>query len=181
MVILPYPFCPRKPNTRSLILPIPLRAVVGEAEKLTVLHGRPATLAPRRHVVGLHLVESVDARLVRTRADGAERTIRDARLLRPFRLPDIDRLYGRLVEDTHMEKFRVLFSTEQELPDATFVLDLLIRKQFARVSRVSPRRMGSSGGVHTMRPRRVPASSNRPREIRSAPTRAPSRNMSSIR
>ena len=62
--------------------PIPLRPVVRFAKHLAVFDVCCAAFGPCRDMVGVHLVEFPDALCVRLVSNRAQRTVRDALLLR---------------------------------------------------------------------------------------------------
>ena len=97
---------------RSLVA---LCAVVGLAEQLAVRRARLAALRPRRDMVGVHLLELPDPRRVRVVAVGAERTVRNALLLRLVGLLRVDDLLRLLVETPHVEEPRVRLAAQHEL------------------------------------------------------------------
>ena len=63
-----------------------------------------AALAPRRHVVGIHLIEFVDAGAVATLLQDAVGAVAHAVLLGGLGLLGIDAGDGRLVKDTDVQQ-----------------------------------------------------------------------------
>lgn len=97
---------------------VALGSVVSLAEHLAVrLIGR-AALAPRGHMVSVHLVKAIDALRVVVMTERTQRAVGPVMGRRVIRLPLVDGLLGALVEHADVEKGRVLFAAEHVLDDA---------------------------------------------------------------
>ena len=86
-----------------LPLLIAFRPVVRLAEHLAVLDVGSATLALRRHVVGVHFREFPHTGGVSVVAEGAELAVGCALCLSLLRLAGIDRALRGLVEHAHVQ------------------------------------------------------------------------------
>lgn len=80
---------------------------MGTAQHLAVAGRAVAALAPRGNMVGVHLVEVIDARLVRVVPDGAQRAVGFALGFHFGRLLVVSDALGLLVEDPDGQQFLV--------------------------------------------------------------------------
>ena len=90
-----------------LLLSVPFCPVMRLAKHLSVLYARSTTLAPCRHVVGIHFVELVNLGAYASVAFGALRTIADAQNLSLVGLPGIDRFLNAVVKYSNVQQAAV--------------------------------------------------------------------------
>ena len=97
---------------------------MGDAEHLAVLDRGSPALAPRRNVVGVHLVELVDPALVGVVTHSTQRAVGRALGLRYARLLIVDGLLGGIVKHAHFKELRLLLAAEDELEHSAPHLDV---------------------------------------------------------
>jgi hypothetical protein len=102
---------------------------VRDAEHLQVLEIRRPALRPGGHVVGVHFVEPVDARLVRIGPHRAQRAVGDVASLGLVGLLLVRLGLGLVVEQAQGEQLRLGLAAEYELVDALAVVDKRVAEQ----------------------------------------------------
>lgn len=103
------------------------------AQHLAVLNTRGTTLAPSRHVVGIHVLQVPYTGMVLVVTDSTEWAVALTLLLGRCRLPGIDGLLCRLVEHTDIQQFGVLTAIEDILVDALLLLHIIALIEFAHL------------------------------------------------
>ena len=116
-----------------LSLAVPFRPVMRLAQHLAVLHARSTTLAPGRHVVGIHFVELVNLGAYASVAFGALRTIADAQNLSLVGLPGIDRFLNAVVKYSNVQQAAVGLAVKRTSSSPE-------RRRFQRLSTVQVER-----------------------------------------
>ena len=102
---------------------------MSDTEQLAVLGRAVAALAPRGHMVGVHLVELVDSTLVGVLADGAQWAVRLALGLRIQRLLVVRDPLGFLVEHPHGQQLLVSGAAQEVFEDSFAIHDVVVSRQ----------------------------------------------------
>jgi hypothetical protein len=106
---------------------------VGDAEHLAVLRRAAPAPAPRRDVVGVHLVEIVNPALVRVASVRAQRAVALAPGPRRLRLLRVRRPLHLRLEHAHVQQLRIRLASEQILEDSPVVLYVVVGGQLLHV------------------------------------------------
>ena len=120
---------------REANLFIPFRTIVSFAQHLTIGECRCSPFAPRRYMVGIHLIEFIDTSLVGIVAQCTQGAVGHPHFIRMFCLPLVSCLLVFLLEIANIEQGRIRFSAKHIFIYIAWTPHRLIDKQRLDASR----------------------------------------------